>query len=226
MKNPSSLSFVTALAVLSLALPVKAALLQFDSRTAFDLAVSDQTTEDFENLGASAASSGYVALPASFTDGPLTIDNGTADTYAVYKGAFGGANDGSTYLLPDGSGTGEVFSLASGTATALGLDIFSTGSAETDSGVVTLSQGQPVDFTASAPVGDGSPSDVGFVGFVETTPGVSILSIGFPSADNTSDAFDNVSFGTVVAPEPSVFVMLLGGVSAFFLFRKLRKTRI
>jgi PEP-CTERM motif len=172
-------------------LSARGALIQFDTRTAFDAATTNQTIIDFSGL-APANGFAYFGTPGSLTlsgvnfatpNGPLFVQNdGVSSRLTVQQGTPTSVLD---VTLPAGT-------------TAVGFDFLSG-----DPLTITFVTGEAFD------LGSMPGPDYGFAGFISDQ---AISSISLESLTGTD--YKNFTFGQAV-PEPSSVVMLGAGALGF-----------
>jgi PEP-CTERM motif len=180
------LSFAT-LSLCGPELSAHGGLIQFDTRSAFDAATTNQTIIDFSGL---APANGFAYFG---TPGSLTL---SGVNFATPNGPLFVQNDGvsSRLTVQQGTPTSVVdVTLPAGT-TAVGFDFISG-----DPLTITFATGEVFD------LGSMPYPDYGFAGFISDHAITSI------SLDSTGADYKNFTFGQAV-PEPSSVVML--GASA------------
>lgn len=213
---------------------LRAELIEIDDKGLFSATVNGTTTIDFESL--SIPSNSYTTPSGNTT---LVMSNVTFyDSVAIYEvnGTGFSLGDGSQYI--QGNGYAPMTATLQTGYSAAGSDVFEpsppSGSAKTETGTVTASNGDKLDFSISVPAGTGNPSEV-FLGFIETAPGASISSITYdnpndPGIDNfTYGSVNIVAFDAATAPLPSGFaagLVLLSATLAYaILNRRVVRTR-
>lgn len=185
-----------------------AGLIEYDTQSAFTAHANILSTDSFAGLDTS--SGGYSFLGATVVRPNFTIVD-VGGVYAVTSG-FGADNampNGGTCVI--GDGWNQMDATLATPCTAVGFDIFSLDSAATVAGSVTLSDGTTHAFTYSAGLPNATPPT--YIGFVETTPGVTITKFSASDASvGKGYAFSNVSFGNAIVPEPTSLMLLATGL--------------
>ena len=204
-----------------LSVPVRADLVTFTSRPAFNAAAPGLPVETFESASVAPGAVITCMGPVSSTMGggcfpvagllPGAVYNASVATQpnlVVLGAAFASVGNASRVLGPNRFA--DTFNITFANANAVGLDVF----AGLSPGNVAISVFDSADvllgtFTVFAPTGGT------FFGVISTTSNIGRLNIA--SANNGGELVDNVAFGRTgpAVPEPMTILLLgigLGGV--------------
>lgn len=189
--------WMCALAV-GLSSAAQGAVVMYSSRTAWLAATAGVTTIDFEGIAAPASS---VYYPGGVSIGGVTFIDALTQLY-VFDALYspGNTNWGSGASLITNASNDLVTAALPANVTAVGMDLF-TVNPSGQTMLVGVSPG------GIFPLATQPNPTLTFIGFVSTTP---IVSVGIKGI-NSATGIDNFSFGTTSVPEPVTWAgMLLG----------------
>ena len=218
--RPSPLKIMPFLLLTALAgRGVPAALIEIDSGVFFTATTTADMVITFEGADTSATA-GYTGLGKTAIFSGVTFTD-SVNMYAVTSGFGAVNNNGNTYLAFDGGGNGNAALPTK--KTAVGFTLYSDGAQALATLQITTSDGNTITVSKTPTTPNVSPAE--FLGFVETTPGVTISSVFFNKnstpTNNQTPSIDNFTYGTALVPEPAG---MIGSIAAAVLGLRRRRT--
>lgn len=206
----------------------KAAVTSYDSKSAYDSAVSGNIVDlNFDSMTAgdtisSGSAISDVTFLYSFDTGiDITIENQFATTS---PSNYLGSSDGGLFI----GGDSITFDFSQ-TVTAFGIYVLSDAFVLDDDFAITTNNGDSASSTVSSALAlsDGF-TDAYFIGLVESDASQAFTSVTFTSFEEPTLTFniDDISYATVSAvPEPSILLMMLGGTLSIFALTGMKRKR-